>query len=130
MVFTGAFPLGPAAVTAPPGLQNRLNPGSAPVDVQEHADEFRQASRLRLLHHIRAVDLDRPWTDAHLISNDLVGLSADQPVQNLVLARAKRREARLHLLSVRSAYPRAFAEIERLANCADQIVRAKRLFKQ
>ncbi len=59
---------------------------------ESHTHQIRQARRVHLGHDIGPVNLDRARTDAQVVCDDLVGVSAHQAVQDLTLPARKSRE--------------------------------------
>ena len=55
-------------------------------DDKRHPYEFGQASRMHLVHEIRAIDLYRARADAEVEGNLLVGLAGHEPAQHVALA--------------------------------------------
>ena len=55
-----------------------------------HPDQLREAASLHLGHGVCPVDLDRARTDAEVEADDLVGVSFDEAVHDIALARRER----------------------------------------
>ena len=68
-----------------------------------HAHELGQALCAHLGHHVRPIDLDRPRADAEIVSDDLVRLAFDEPVEDLALALRQGLNARVRFLGLRFA---------------------------
>jgi hypothetical protein len=74
---------------------------SAAIEAYEYSDELRQTSRLGLFHDVRPVDFDRPRANAHLVRDNLIGLTTSEAVKNFGFANAQDREQRFRFLGCR-----------------------------
>lgn len=60
------------------------------LQTQDHPHEFRQASRLHLLHNSRAMGFHRPDAHAQLVRGDFIELSDHKAFEDFLLARRQR----------------------------------------
>ena len=95
-----------------------------------HANQVRQAARLQLLHHPRAVHLDRARADAELAGDGLVGRAAGEPFEDIPLARGQPVEPAADVAESRFAAPRFFVQGQSLCDCVENGIVRKRLLDE